>query len=186
MKLWLVIAVGMVIHAIFFFSIFEIYFATPLVNGMTPYRSPLKPPARRLVFIVADGLRADKIMELMPNGKSPAPFLRNIIQTKGGWGVSHAAVPTATRPGHVALTAGFYEDPTSVAKDLQGKEVMFDTVFNESQYTWSWDTPKFLAKVTGGNANRMFSSKYPGHMKWLAGINAEDMDSWVFRETHVS
>ncbi|XP_053375455.1 GPI ethanolamine phosphate transferase 1-like isoform X2 [Mercenaria mercenaria] len=184
MKMWLVIAVGMAIHAIFFFSIFEIYFATPLVNGMTPHRSPLKPPAKRLVFIVADGLRADKIMELMPNGKSPAPFLRNIIQTKGAWGVSHAAVPTATRPGHVALTAGFYEDPTSVAKDLQGKEVMFDTVFNESQYTWSWDTPKFLAKVTGGNANRMFSKKYPGHMKWLAGINAEDMDSWVFKETH--
>lgn len=41
---------------------------------------------------------------------------RNIIETKGLWGVSHAAVPTATRPGHVALTAGFYEDPTSVAK----------------------------------------------------------------------
>ena len=34
--------------------------------------------------------------------------------------------------------------------DLQGKEVLFDTVFNESQYTWSWDTPKFLSKVTGG------------------------------------
>ena len=30
--------------------------------------------------------------------------------------MSHAAVPTATRPGHVAITAGFYEDPTSVAK----------------------------------------------------------------------
>ena len=41
---------------------------------------------------------------------------RGIIQEKGIWGVSHAAVPTATRPGHVALTAGFYEDPTSVAK----------------------------------------------------------------------
>ena len=76
MKIWLVIAVGMAVHAIFFFSIFEIYFATPLVNGMTPHRSPLKPPAKRLVFIVADGLRADKIMEIMPNGKSPAPFLR--------------------------------------------------------------------------------------------------------------
>lgn len=184
MKLWLVIAAGMVIHAIFFFSIFEIYFTTPLVNGMTPQRSPLEPPAKRLVFIVADGLRADKILSLMPNGKSPAPFLRNIIETKGLWGVSHATVPTATRPGHVALTAGFYEDPTSVAKDLQGKEVLFDTVFNESQYTWSWDTPKFLQKVTGGNHNRMFSEKYPGHMKFLAGINAEDMDSWVFSETH--
>ena len=41
---------------------------------------------------------------------------RGVIEKQGLWGVSHAAVPTATRPGHVALTAGFYEDPTSVAK----------------------------------------------------------------------
>lgn len=34
--------------------------------------------------------------------------------------------------------------------DLQAKEIDFDTVFNESRYTWSWDTPKFLSKVTGG------------------------------------
>ncbi|XP_052799562.1 GPI ethanolamine phosphate transferase 1-like isoform X1 [Mya arenaria] len=182
MKLWVIVAVGLLIHLVFFFSVFEVFFATPLVTDLTPHKSPLPPPAKRLVFIVADGLRADKILQIQPDGKSAAPFLRKIIQEKGGWGISHAAVPTATRPGHVALTAGFYEDPTSVAKDLQGKEVVFDTVFNESQYTWSWDTPKFLAKVTGGNQDRMFSDKYPGHMKYLAGINAKDMDTWVFDE----
>lgn len=180
----MVIAAGLVVHGIFFFSIFEIYFATPLVNGMTPHSSSLVPPAKRLVFIVADGLRADKILQLNADGKTPAPFIRHIIETTGCWGISHAAIPTATRPGHVALTAGFYEDPTSVAKDLQGKEVFFDIVFNESRYTWSWDTPTFLGKVTGGNANRMFSKKYPGDMKWLAGINAKDMDSWVFNEAN--
>jgi len=36
-----------------------------------------------------------------------------------------------------------------------------------------------------GNAERMFSDKYPGHMKYLAGINAKDMDSWVFEEAQV-
>ncbi|WAR03939.1 PIGN-like protein [Mya arenaria] len=120
MKLWVIVAVGLLIHLVFFFSVFEVFFATPLVTDLTPHKSPLPPPAKRLVFIVAD--------------------------------------------------------------DLQGKEVVFDTVFNESQYTWSWDTPKFLAKVTGGNQDRMFSDKYPGHMKYLAGINAKDMDTWVFDE----
>lgn len=184
MKTWIIIAAGVLVHLIFFISIFDIYFTTTLVNGMTPHASPLPAPAKRLVFIVADGLRADKFFEIMPNGTSPAPFLRSVMENEGAWGVSHAAVPTATRPGHVAITAGFYEDPTSVAKDLQGNAVLFDTVFNESRYTWSWDTPDFLGTVTRGKEDRMFSKKYPGDMKWLAGLDAGEMDSWVFDGVH--
>ena len=32
----------------------------------------------------------------------------------------------------------------------------------------------------------MFSKKYPGDMKWLAGLDAGAMDSWVFDGVHVS
>ena len=37
-----------------------------------------------------------------------------------------------------------------------------------------------------GHEDRMFSKKYPGDMKWLAGLDPAEMDSWVFAGVHVS
>ena len=62
-------------------------------------------PSKRVVFIVADGLRADTFF------LSHAPFLlEDAAMKRGSWGVSHTRVPTESRPGHVAMLAGFYED----------------------------------------------------------------------------
>lgn len=72
-----------------------------------------------LVFsiCIADGLRADKFFEPDEFGNGfRAPFLRSIIREKGRWGVSHARPPTESRPGHVSIIAGFYEDPSAVTK----------------------------------------------------------------------
>lgn len=61
-------------------------------------------------------MRADKFFEMGTDGKPRAPFLHSIMHKKGRWGVSHARPPTESRPGHVAIIAGFYEDPSAVTK----------------------------------------------------------------------
>lgn len=61
-------------------------------------------------------MRADKFFEMGSDGNYRAPFLRSIIRGQGRWGVSHGRAPTESRPSHVAMIGGFYEDPSAVTK----------------------------------------------------------------------
>lgn len=76
MKMMTFFIVGLIVHVVFFLSIFDIYFTSPLVHGMTPQRVHLAPPAKRLVLFVADGLRADSLFKPDDNGTVRAPYLR--------------------------------------------------------------------------------------------------------------
>ena len=158
---------SLVFHLIFTWSIFDVYFHSPVVHPPNRFDAthavPDAPwtyesPAERLVLIVADGLRADTLFQrhittalpswaqqatagdqLVYNGTYPAafsrdevdatnitrplyayaaPFLRSVAKGPGIYGVSHTRVPTESRPGHVALIAGMYEDMSAVTKGL--------------------------------------------------------------------
>uniref|UniRef100_A0A8C5DHU8 GPI ethanolamine phosphate transferase 1 n=1 Tax=Gouania willdenowi TaxID=441366 RepID=A0A8C5DHU8_GOUWI len=173
--------VGLIVHVVFFISIFDIYFTSPLVHGMTPQSIPLKAPASRLVLVVADGLRADSLFSLLPNGSSRSPYIRSVIENTGSWGVSHTRVPTESRPGHVALIAGFYEDVSAVAKGWKENPVEFDSVFNESRRTWCWGSPDILPMFAkGASGDHVYTHTYPAQEEDFASTDASRLDRWVF------
>uniref|UniRef100_A0A671RM28 GPI ethanolamine phosphate transferase 1 n=1 Tax=Sinocyclocheilus anshuiensis TaxID=1608454 RepID=A0A671RM28_9TELE len=183
MKMMIFFIVGLIVHVVFFLSIFDIYFTSPLVHGMTPQRVPLAPPAKRLVLFVADGLRADSLFKPDDNGTGRAPYLRSVIEESGTWGVSHTRVPTESRPGHVALIAGFYEDVSAVAKGWKENPVEFDSVFNESRHTWCWGSPDILPMFAkGATGDHVYTYTYPPEREDFASTDASRLDTWVFDE----
>ncbi|KAI9226786.1 MAG: Phosphatidylinositolglycan class N-domain-containing protein [Piptocephalis tieghemiana] len=152
---------------------------------MTPYRVTSPPaPAKRLVLAVADGLRADRLFEhaTLEDGEVRAPFLHDIIHNRGSWGVSHTRVPTESRPGHVAVIAGFYEDVSAVTKGWKMNPVEFDSVFNRSTYTWSYGSPDILPMFREGatRPERIVTGMYDADLEDFA-TEASHLDEWVFQ-----
>lgn len=147
---------------------------------MEPVQPRYKPPAKRLVLIIADGLRADKFFEPDSEGEYRAPFLRSVIKDKGRWGVSHARPPTESRPGHVSIIAGFYEDPSAVTKGWKANPVEFDSVFNRSRHTIAFGSPDIIPIFCGALLHSTWNT-YPHEYEDFA-TDASFLDEWSLEQ----
>lgn len=142
---------------------------------------------------LAGGLRADKTFQQFPD-PSPdapanetaqilrhlAPFLRSRVLEYGTFGVSHTRVPTESRPGHVALLAGLYEDVSAVAAGWKLNPVGFDSVLNRSRHTWSWGRPDILPmSAQGADPGRVDTYTYSADAEDFSK-DATELDRWVF------
>ncbi|PWY66844.1 GPI-anchor [Aspergillus sclerotioniger CBS 115572] len=188
------LTLAVVFHLIYAYSIFDIYFVSPIVSGMKSFRvereSDAAAPAKRLVLFVADGLRADKAFQALPDPDDTtgedtepiylAPFIRSRVLSHGTFGISHTRVPTESRPGHVALIAGLYEDVSAVTTGWKLNPVNFDSVFNRSRHTWSWGSPDILLMFQEGAVPGRVDADTYGEEAEDFSSDATLLDTWVF------
>ncbi|KAH9033937.1 alkaline phosphatase-like protein [Lactarius hengduanensis] len=177
------LALGIVFHLVYIGTVFDCYFTSPVVHGMRQHR--LSPTAGKTPRAHSDGLRADFVLsanasQIVPGApERVAPHLRDIVESRGAYGISHTRVPTESRPGHVAIIGGMYEDVSAVTKGWKTNPVDFDSVFNQSSHTFSFGSPDILPMfVQGATPGRVEGWSYHEDQEDFTK-DATALDIWV-------
>uniref|UniRef100_A0A182PE48 GPI ethanolamine phosphate transferase 1 n=1 Tax=Anopheles epiroticus TaxID=199890 RepID=A0A182PE48_9DIPT len=170
---------AVVIHVLFLLSIFYIHFQSPILKGLPVGTEHDDPPANRLVLFVGDGLRAESFLRYNLNRTD---FLRNTLLNEGVFGISSTRVPTESRPGHAALLAGVYEDPSAVFRGWKENPVEFDSVLNRSSVSYCWGSPDIVHMFSrGASPGRVHVAAYDSNDESFAqSANTSVLDIWVF------
>jgi len=154
-----IIVIGILFHLIFSYSMLDIFFNFKINYGMTPHPPSLNEneiPSKRVSIIIIDGARMDTLFNLISNGKTP--FLKEVIEERGIYGISHTKAPTETYPCITALFTGHFYDGAISLKHYFKKSFILDSVFNESRHSWAFGRDiNFLQK----NAKNLEFADYP-------------------------
>ncbi|KAK6044345.1 hypothetical protein COOONC_18150 [Cooperia oncophora] len=178
---WRLACAGVLIHALLIYSIFDIYYTSPIVTNVPAHEITTRDaPAKRLVVFTADGLRFDTFAK----HREKSPFLHSLIrERKGSYAISRTHVPTESRPGHVAIFAGFTEDVSAVARGWKHNPVPFDSIFNRSRESWMWGSPDIVTLFD--SCPRVHSFMYSENDEDFGSNEAYKLDEWVFNHVEV-
>lgn len=177
-----ILILGLFAQLILLLSIFDIYFKSPIISGIPDQHVDYEPPADRLVLFVGDGLRADTFYNYA-NGNSQ--YFKHLLKTSATYGICRTRVPTESRPGHIALIAGFYEDPSAIFKGWKDNVVEFDSVFNKSDTTISWGSPDIVSMFKkGAIAGNVHAYTYESDLQDFSGKNGSSvfLSEWVINK----
>ncbi|KAI9061844.1 PigN-domain-containing protein [Trametes sanguinea] len=181
---WRLLLIGLIFHLVFIRTVFDCYFTDTVVHGMGQHSLP-RAEAKRLVLIVADGLRADLLLAKNGSAAVPgapevvAPHLRSIIETRGAFGISHTRLPTESRPGHVALISGVYEDVSTITKGWQTVPLNVDSLFNQSGMTYAFGSQDILPMFALGATPGKVEIWHYGEHEQDYTKDATGLDTWV-------
>ncbi|RCN25494.1 hypothetical protein ANCCAN_28793 [Ancylostoma caninum] len=76
---WRLVCAGVLIHLILVYSIFDIYYTSPIVTDVPAHEiTRQEAPSKRLVVITADGLR----MDTFSRNPDKSPFLHSLIRER--------------------------------------------------------------------------------------------------------
>uniref|UniRef100_A0A8R1USG0 GPI ethanolamine phosphate transferase 1 n=1 Tax=Pristionchus pacificus TaxID=54126 RepID=A0A8R1USG0_PRIPA len=169
------VKLGVIVHLILLYSIFDIYYTSPIIESLNAHRpNSNDPPARRLFLISADGLRYDTFQR-----KELAPFLHSLIDSGvASFGVSTSGVPTESRPGHVSIVAGFTEDVSAVTRGWKENPVTFDTIFNRSIESFQWGSEDITHLFS--HIPHVKTKSFPAEWEDFSSLDNYKLDEWVF------